>query len=171
MPPGPVEAAFRWRTVGLAFRRINGGIQRAARIWYPTFAALFDRSTHAFTIHSGQVWPPDVRCRHHTDLKGLKGIKNDRAIKASRGTPAGVDVEVEPFATARTLPARSSPAAQTGAAGGGAYVEFDVPEGTVVPTSPMVGPRKTARILADASLPLEGLNPRFVTVSWWKFWA
>jgi hypothetical protein len=48
-------------------------------------------------------------------------------------------------------------------------VEFDLPEGSI-PTSPMVGPRNTARIPTETSLSLEGLNPRFVTVPWWKFW-
>ena len=81
-----------------------------------------------------------------------------------------MDVEVEPFASARMIPGRSSPAAQTGAAAGGAYVEFDLPAG-YIPTSHVVGPRNTARIPTDRPLSLERLNPEFVVVAWWKFWA
>jgi hypothetical protein len=154
---------------GILFKTPIDGLRAGRNTGHHNGIGRFGRSDGSVVKRSGQVWSPNVRCRHHTDLKGLKGIKNDQAIKASRGKPAGVDVEVAPFATARSLPERSSPTAQTGSAGGGAYVEFDLPEGSI-PTSPMVGPRNTARIPTETSLSLEGLNPRFVTVPWWKFW-
>jgi hypothetical protein len=68
-----------------------------------------------------------MRCRHHTDPEGLRGIQKDGAIKIARGDPPGVDGEVEPFGPVHPW-LRQNPKANTGAKGGGAYVEFDLPE-------------------------------------------
>ena len=108
-----------------------------------------------------------MRNRQHTDWKGLLGIKSDFAINPSRGEPPGVDVEVgPPFGI--TTPGWGGPAAETGAAGEGAYVEFDS-LGTEITTQ--VGPRTTARIPTDRPLDLHGLNPMFVGLRrWWEFW-
>jgi hypothetical protein len=116
------------------------------------------------------IWSHNIGlCRHHTDGKGLDGIRKENAIRPSRGTPNGVDVEVEPFGPARPLQPGRGPKARTGAAAEGAYVEFDLPEGAVS-TAPETG-SNTARIPTDTPLSLDGLNPKFVKVPWWKFWA
>lgn len=110
-----------------------------------------------------------LRARHHTNSSGLSGIKDAQAINASRGQPYGVDVEVEPFGN--VLPGRGGPKGDLGSAGEGAYVEFDLP-GNAVSTYG-IGPRNTARIPTggpSTPLSLEGLNPKFVSVPWWKFW-
>ena len=78
-------------------------------------------------------------------------------------------MEVEPFGSARPFPAHESPAAQMGAKGSGAYVEFDVP-GNAIPTPWVSQTRNTAVIPAEMPLSLEGLHPRFVRVRWWQFW-
>ncbi len=108
-----------------------------------------------------------ARCRHHTDRQGLRGIKRDNAIEPARGEPVGVHVEIEPFGTARPYPEYSSPARQTGAKGGGAYVEFDLPDNAV---RIVVGPRNTAVIPSEVPLPLAGRHAVFVMVRWWQFW-
>jgi hypothetical protein len=114
------------------------------------------------------VWVDNIRCRHHTDHEGLDGIKKTNEIKAARGTPHGVDVEVEPFGPVNPY-SRRSPRTETGAAGGGAYVEFDLPANAV--PQPWVGPRNNARIpTAGAPLSLNGLNPKFEKIRWWQFW-
>jgi hypothetical protein len=71
-----------------------------------------------------------MRCRHHTDAEGVHGIRKDNAIKPSRGEPIGVDVEVEPFGSVNPYGSRS-PKREIGSKGDGAYVEFDLPEGTI----------------------------------------
>jgi len=78
-----------------------------------------------------------------------------------------VDVEVEPFGTARPYPKHLGPAAQTGASGGGAYVEFDLADNAILTQT---GPRNTARIPTEQRLDLASLRPRFVRVRWWQFW-
>ncbi len=103
-----------------------------------------------------------LRGRHHTSPESLSGIRSMQAINPARGDPVGVHVEVGPgFGPARTA------SAETGAAGRGAYVELDL-------TRPMkptfVGPRDTAVIPTDVPLPLKNSNPRFVRLTWWKFW-
>lgn len=110
---------------------------------------------------------PVPRCRHHTDPKGLDGIKKDNAIDPARGEPVGVHVEVEPFGSARPYPRYFGPAAQTGAKGGSAYVEFDLPR-NAIPTR--VGARNTAVIPTDQPLSLAGRHPVFVRLKWWQFW-
>jgi hypothetical protein len=108
-----------------------------------------------------------MRCRHHTSRAALQGIRKDLAIKVSRGTPLGVDVEVEPFAPVHPW-RRRNPKDDTGAVGGGAYVEFDLPENAI--SEPWVGPRNNARIPTQAPLRLDGLRPVFVIVRWWQIW-
>jgi RHS repeat-associated protein len=111
-----------------------------------------------------------VRVRHYTDIAGITGIRSDGAVRASstmRGAGtgrAGVHVEVEPFGPA------SSAADEMGAVKGGAYVEFDAPDG-MIPTR-RIGPRNTALIPTEAPLQLEGRNPVFAEPRpWWKFWG
>jgi len=75
----------------------------------------------------------------------------------------GVHVEVGPhFGPARTAKG------DTGAAHEGAFIiEFDA----LWPMHPThVGLRTTAIVPATAPLPITGANPRFVHVSWCKFW-
>jgi hypothetical protein len=108
-----------------------------------------------------------VRCRHHTDHEGLDGIKRDNAINPSRGTTLGVDVEVEPFGRVSPYSWRS-PKRETGAKGGGAFVEFDLPEGAIL--EPWIGPRNNARIPAPGPFSLNGLRPTFVKIRWWQIW-
>jgi hypothetical protein len=109
-----------------------------------------------------------IRCRHHTDHEGLDGIEKTREIWASRGPALGVDVEVEPFGPVNPY-SRGGPQAETGARGGGAYVEFDLPTHAI--PQPWVGPRNSARIpTGGASLSVEGLNPRYVKIRWWQIW-
>ncbi|MBW3598283.1 MAG: hypothetical protein KY475_13550 [Planctomycetes bacterium] len=107
------------------------------------------------------------RNRHHTDRRGLEGIRRDNAINPARGEPLGVDVEVgPPFGSVQ--PGLGGPIAETGAAGEGAYVEFDS-VGTEIPTD--VGPRKTARIPTEKPLLLDELHAELIIVPrWWEFW-
>ena len=114
-----------------------------------------------------------ARARHHTDLEGLRGIRQDRAIKPSRAddppVPGGIGIhlEVEPFGS--ILPGKNGPKAQTGAAGEGAYVEIDLPD-NAIPYG-HIGPRNTVVIPMDKPLRVEVLNPRFVKVrQWWNLW-
>lgn len=108
-----------------------------------------------------------IRCRHHTDHQGLAGIMKNLAINPSRGVPIGVDVEVEPFGPVNPYSLRS-PKDETGAYGGGAYVEFDLPENAVM--DPTVGPRNNAHIPCNEPLRIASLNPKFVKISWWHIW-
>ena len=98
------------------------------------------------------------RVRHYTSPEGLKGIQGDMAINPSRG--GGVHVETGPFGPA------STGARETGAAGRGAYVEFDAPN-VMQPTK--VGPRNTAVIPSEQPVPIQNLNPTFRTIPWWQF--
>jgi hypothetical protein len=90
----------------------------------------------------------------------MAGIEDDMAINPSRGNPVGVHVEAQPFGSAVTG------SADTGAAFGGAYVEFDAPS-SMLPTS--VGPRTTGVIPTSDPLPLQNLNPTFHKVPWYFF--
>lgn len=108
-----------------------------------------------------------MRCRHHTDHEGLQGIKRAYAIKPARGTPVGVDVEVEPFGPVSPYSHRN-PKDETGAKGGGAYVEFDLPDNAIF--RPWIGPRNNARIPTEVPLRLDGLRPTFVILRWWQIW-
>lgn len=112
------------------------------------------------------------RVRHHTNDAGLDAIRARMAINPSRGDggfAAGVHVEVEPFGTTKL--GINGPRSQLGAAGEGAYVEFDAPAG-MIPT--FVGPRNTAMIPTgfDEPLSLIELNPHFVKVRryFYEFW-
>ncbi len=98
------------------------------------------------------------RVRHHTSPHGMAGIADDMAIYPSRGNPVGVHVETQPFGPAATG------AADTGAAFGGAYVEFDAPS-SMLPTS--VGPRNTGVIPSSDPLTLQNLNPAFHKAPWY----
>jgi hypothetical protein len=125
-------------------------------------------TSSAIREEGGSAGSYNIRCRHHTDAEGLAGIKKDKAIKSSRGEPRGVDVEVAPFGPVNPF-SRRSPKAETGAKGGGAYVEFDLPEGAV--PAPWVGPRRNARIPTSGdSLSLEELNPTYEMIRWWQIW-
>jgi hypothetical protein len=94
----------------------------------------------------------------------MRRIQRGGVINPSRGEPAGVDVETEPFGT--TKPGLGGPKAETGAAKEGAYVEIDLPA-NAIPTN--VGPRNTARIPTSGPLPIVGLNPKYVSVrQWWN---
>jgi hypothetical protein len=96
----------------------------------------------------------------------MRSIQRDGAIHPARGEPPGVHVETEPFGPTR--PGHRGPAADTGAAREGAYVEIDLPA-SALPTK--IGPRNTAVITSSGPLSLEGLNPRFVNVKrWWNLW-
>ena len=112
------------------------------------------------------------RVRHHTNDEGLRGIQRTGAIKPARGDvgfAVGIHVEVEPFGTTR--PGQDGPLAQLASAGEGAYVEFDAPP-SMIRTN--VGPRNTGliRTTEDEPYPLQGLNPFYVRVRWYKiqFW-
>ncbi len=76
-------------------------------------------------------------------------------------------MEVEPFGPVNPY-MWGSPREETGAYGGGCYVEFDLPDGSL--PRPQIGPRNNARILTEAPLSLDGLNPIFVRIHWWQFW-
>jgi len=127
----------------------------------------------AAPIEEGGVAPNTAgqapRARHHTDLEGMRGIQRDGAISPARADPPidiCIHVETQPFGPTR--PGLGGPAAETGAAREGAYVEIDLPS-NAVPTN--VGTRNTAVIPASDPLPIGGLNPRFVPVrQWWNFW-
>ena len=113
---------------------------------------------------------PMPRVRHHTDDAGLEGIRQSGAINPARGWgrfATGIHVEVEPFGTLR--PGRGGPKDEMGAAGQGAFVEFDAPSGMVGYTC---GPRNTALIPSDSPLFLDDLNPvyRKVRKWWWQLW-
>ncbi|MCI0680940.1 MAG: hypothetical protein L0Y71_02450 [Gemmataceae bacterium] len=108
-----------------------------------------------------------LRCRHHTDLEGLRGIEKDFAINPARHDPVGVDVEAEPFGPVNPF-ARRNPKDETGANGGGAYVEFDLPANAI--PRPLLGPRNNARIPTDQPLRLDELHPTFVALRWWQVW-
>src|SRR5262245_55658274 len=112
------------------------------------------------------------RVRHHTDDKGLKGIRRDMAIQAARGwgpLECGVHVELEPFGPVR--PGLAGPKAELDCCGEGAFVEFDAPENLLEYS---FSSRKSGVIPLGAGevLSLEGRHPRFVWVRrlWWEFW-
>ena len=116
---------------------------------------------------------PPTRVRHHTNDESLDNIRRMEAILPARGDmgfEAGVHVEVEPFGSAK--PNKTGPQEETGASGGGAFVEFDAPPSMVVTL--FIGPRRTAIIPTgiDEPLSLRGLNPRYVKVRarFWQFW-
>ncbi len=111
--------------------------------------------------------PRTVRlARHHTSISALRLIQFSRVIYPSRGEPAGVHVETEPFGS--IVPGIGGPKAETGATSEGAYVEFLLPD-DAQPTQ--VGPRNTAVIPIVGPLVLDGLDPRFVNVRrWWNLW-
>jgi hypothetical protein len=91
----------------------------------------------------------------------------DAAIQPGRG--GGVWVEQQPFGSVWPgLGGRRGPRARVGAAGEGAYVEFDRPPGTM--PVPQIG-GNSALIPCQGPLVLEGLNPAFVIVKrWWLGW-
>ncbi len=93
----------------------------------------------------------------------MKKIKVGEVIEPSRGAPKGVHVELGEGGFG---PPRSG-AAEVGAFGKGAYVEFDAPN-DIIPTN--VGPRKTGVISTGSPFPLRGLSPKIVKIPWWKFW-
>lgn len=78
-------------------------------------------------------------------------------------------MEYEPFGSVLPGPGRHlSPANRLGAAGDGAYVEFDQPAGTEA--HPEKG-GNCALIPCSGKFSLHGLNPKFVIVKrWWMFW-
>jgi hypothetical protein len=76
-------------------------------------------------------------------------------------TNFGVHVEVNPVGLIK------SALKDVGATYGGAYVDFQVPCTSLVPTH--VGPRQTAVIPTNSPLPLQGTNAKFRT-TWWRFW-
>lgn len=84
-----------------------------------------------------------------------------------REVPIGVDVEIEPFGLVNPYSLRS-PKRETGAQGGGAYVEFELPNNAIL--RPGIGPRNTARIPTDQPLALASLRPRFVKIRFWQIW-
>ncbi|MDQ1165676.1 RHS repeat-associated core domain-containing protein [Flavobacterium sp. SORGH_AS_0622] len=111
-----------------------------------------------------------VQVRHHTDIKGLNGIKNSGFIRPARYEPFGVDVEVAPF-----LKPSQVNLGQWGGGikGGGGYIEFSVPRSQLTtPPTYMGGTGNVGRVLTggDASTPfsLSGTNPIFVK-NWWPF--
>jgi hypothetical protein len=118
-----------------------------------------------------QSWRDESRhfeSENHTSPEGLSGIRTTGTINPARGRPLGVDVEVGPeFGPARTA------SAETGAAGRGAFVEFNANRPMEDTSSWVLSPgvaRRTARLLTDDPLPLAGTDPEFVRLAWWKFW-
>ncbi len=104
-----------------------------------------------------------IRVRHHTLLRGLKGIKRSKTINASRGKPYGVDVERSPFVKAT--------GADMGQSGRGSYVEFLIP-GNRLSTPPgyMGGCGNAVRIITDGKpLDISNLSPKFVWWNWLRF--
>jgi hypothetical protein len=116
-----------------------------------------------------------ARVRHHTDDRGLDGIRADGAINPSRGwgdVPSGVHVELEPFGTTRPYrKGQPSPKGDLGLVQDGAYVEFDLPAHCQVRIY-SCGARNTGLIPTDKPLTLHDLKPIFVKVRrmWWEFW-
>ncbi len=110
-----------------------------------------------------------IRVRHYTSPYGLAGIIKDCAIAPSRS--GGVDVELQLFGTTR-LGRIDSPIRRTGAAGEGAYVEFDAyPDYDNIILTPYVGPSNTATIVTPIPLSLTSRHAKYVERSWWqKFW-
>lgn len=116
-----------------------------------------------------------MRMRHHTHDAGLRKIKVEGAIRASRAwgwIGSGIHVELEPFGTTRSFqPGLHSPKADLGLAENGAFVEFDAPP--YLESVPYTcGPRNTAILITDRPLFLRDLTPLFVKVRryWWQFW-
>jgi len=113
------------------------------------------------------------RVRHHTSPEGLRGIKQRGLIQRSR--TGGVDVERAPFGPLyyfeRFLLITASD--DLSAAGRGAYVEFDLPDGMSIEDQPdfhFARRRRGATILLPETarcLELAGLNAAFVV---WVRW-
>jgi len=117
-----------------------------------------------------------MRVRHHTDDRGLEGIRSQGAIHVSRGwanTPTGVHVELGPFgSTRRSFQGGTGPINQMMCHAEGAYVEFDAPPSVILYSC---GTRNTGIIPADDPFPIAELNPVYVKVRkvrryWWEFW-
>ncbi|WP_336690904.1 MULTISPECIES: hypothetical protein [unclassified Chryseobacterium] len=105
-----------------------------------------------------------IRVRHHTSLKGLKGIKRSGSIDAARGLPYGVDVEVSPFLKATKV--------DLGQSGTGSYIEFSIPKSQVGPPAPgyMGGIGNAGRIVTGGPpLNISNLAPKFVRWNWLGF--
>src|SRR5215469_5904105 len=115
-----------------------------------------------------------ARVRHHTDARSLRAIQQEQAIQPSR--TGGVDVEREPFGPPyrKDCGVYWSASDDLGAAGRGAYVEFDLPDGVSVRELPEIwfaGGRSAVTILLPpemVSLPIAALRPRFV--KWWRWY-
>jgi len=109
----------------------------------------------------GQTSAP--RCRHHGAPKSLKDIESAMEIVQSR--PNDVYVETPPFGATT---GRAGPKQTLNAAGEGAFVEFNLPQGAY----PDIGlpPRRGMAIPLHGrkSLPLENLNPEFHKVPLWE---
>jgi hypothetical protein len=107
-----------------------------------------------------------IRVRHHTDFKGLKGIKKTQEIwySAHNGKPYGVDVEVTPFMKPSQI--------KLGNWGKGSYIEFSIPKNRLIsiPGGYMGGVGNAARIVTNGEyLYIGNLNARYVNWQWWYF--
>jgi RHS repeat-associated protein len=97
-----------------------------------------------------------VKVRHHTSPSGSAGIKASGDIKASRGIPYGVDVEVAPFSNPSKV--------NMGQAGRGAYVEFSIPQSQIsnIPGGYMGGVGNSGRIVTGGTpLNIQNFNPSY----------
>ena len=90
----------------------------------------------------------------------MSAIRRDLSINPSRGDPIGVHVESSPFGAA------TSGGRQTGAAGHGAYIEFDMPSNFVETRIWANQPRTTGVIPSNGPLNIQHLNPNFVKPFW-----
>jgi hypothetical protein len=104
-----------------------------------------------------------IRVRHHTDFKGLKGIKKVGYIRPARFEPLGVDVEVAPFIKPTNV--------QLGQLGKGSYIEFSITKSQLItPPGYMGGVGNAGRIPTGGNpFYLSGSNPRYVRWNWLGF--
>ena len=113
---------------------------------------------------------PRERVRHHTDSKGIRGIKTDKEIRqSSTNLPSqgpGVDVERGDPKTGKFGPATGKHWGASARLGGseGYYVEFDLPsEYPVGNIDVLLKPGTYGyRIQTNGSLPITNLKPKFV---------
>lgn len=131
------------------------GIPTFRQIGRGNFSTALSPKTHFghVKLTAGKAEVADVGegnmvVRHHTSRVNRAQILESKQLNPSRGpnNQPGIHFEMKPFGAAK------GGAADTGAAAGGAHVDFIVPKGSILPTC--VGPRNTGFIPTAEPFPI-----------------